>query len=255
MKSFLFFLLAVSAVLPRPARAQTQFEVLVLAVPEKWHRECIPVAKESFEQMARHHQFGLTWSTDPAVFDGDLKKFAVIVFLNTPGEVLKEKQRQRLQDYIHAGGGFVGVHMGIATTRAWPWYEQLAGRSFRIHPYIQTAVLHITDRNFPATMPLPDRWIWTDEWYEFDAPLVPDLHVIMTVDESTYDPTKIWPGQHAEGMGAFHPVAWYQLFEGGRSFVTALGHMPELYRDQTYLAHLYGGIYWAATGRGIAAVK
>jgi len=155
---------------------------------------------------------------------------------------LNEEQRNHFQDYIHAGGGFVGVHMGIATKREWPWYEQLVGRSFRIHPYVQTAVLQVIDRNFPATMPLPDRWIWTDEWYEFDAPLAPDLHVVMTVDESTYDPAKIWAGQHAEGMGAFHPIAWYHAFEGGRSFVTALGHMPELYRDKTFLDHLYGGI-------------
>jgi hypothetical protein len=56
-------------------------------------------------------------------------------------------------------------------------------------------------------------------------------------------------------MGAFHPIAWYHVFEGGRSFVTALGHMPELYRDKNFLDHLYGGIYWAATGRGIAAGK
>ena len=52
MKSVLFPLLAASAFLARPvARGQTQFEVLVLAVPEKWHRACIPVAKESFEKM------------------------------------------------------------------------------------------------------------------------------------------------------------------------------------------------------------
>ena len=104
-------------------------------------------------------------------------------------------------------------------------------------------------------MPIPDKWIWTDEWYEFDAPLEPDLHVVLTVDESTYDPTRIWPGQKASGMGSFHPIAWYHTFEGGRSFVTALGHMPELYRDKTFLDHLYGGINWAATGRGVAAGK
>jgi len=34
-------------------------------------------------------------------------------------------------------------------------------------------------------------------------------------------------------MGAFHPIAWYHVFEGGRCFVTALGHMPELYRTRT----------------------
>jgi len=84
-------------------------------------------------------------------------------------------------------------------------YEQLVGRSFRIHPYVQTAVLQVIDRNFPATMPLPDRWIWTDEWYEFDAPLAPDLHVVMTVDESTYDPAKIWRGNT--------PRAWERFIQ------------------------------------------
>ncbi len=252
MMSLLFPVLAAAAILPRPPEAQSQFAVLVLAVPEKWHRDCIPVAKESFERMAQHHQFGLTWSADPAVLETDLTKYGVIVFLNTPSEALNEAQRRHFQDYIHAGGGFVGVHMGIASKREWPWYEQLVGRSFRIHPYVQTAVMHVVDRNFPATMGVPDRWVWTDEWYEFDEALVPDLRVVLTVDESTYDPTRIWPGQHAAGMGAFHPIAWYHTFEGGRSFVTALGHMPELYRDPVFLAHLYGGIYWAATGKGIA---
>ncbi len=252
MKSLLFPLLAASAFLVRPARGQSQFEVLVLAVPEKWHRACIPVAQKSFEQMARLHQFGLTWSTEAAALEGDLKKYAVIVFLNTPSEALSDAQRRQFEAYVHGGGGWVGVHMAVATKREWPWYERLAGRSFRIHPYVQTAVLHVTDRNFPATMPVPDRWIWTDEWYEFDDALVPDLHVVLTVDETTYDPKKIWPDQHAEGMGANHPIAWYHLFEGGRSFVTALGHIPEAYQDPTFLAHLYGGIYWAATGRGIS---
>jgi len=252
MKSFLAAALVLLAALPVPARAQSQFEVLVLSIPNKYHHDYIPVARESFQRMALHHQFALTWTDDPAVFEGDLKKFAAIVFLNTPGEVLNETQRSRFQDYLHAGGGFVAVHKAIATARQWPWYEKLLGQSFRTHPYIQTAVVHVTDRNFPATMPLPDRWIWTDEWYEYDAPLVSDLHVIMTVDETTYDPTRIWPGQHAAGMGAFHPVAWYHRFEGGRCFATALGHNPELYTDKTYLDHIYGGIYWAATGKGIA---
>ena len=256
MKYLMFPVLAASAFLSRPvARGQTQFEVLVVAVPEKWHRDSIPVVRESFQHMALHHQFGLTWSDNATALEGDLKKYAAIVFLNTPSEALNEAQRKHFQDYIHAGGGFVGIHMAVATKREWPWYEKLAGRSFRIHPYVQTAVLNIVDRNFPATMGLPDRWVWTDEWYEFDEALVPDLHVVMAVDESTYDPRKIWPDQHAEGMGAFHPIAWYHVFEGGRCFVTALGHMPELYRDQNFLDHLYGGIYWAATGRGIAAVK
>lgn len=253
MMTLLLPVLAAAAILPKPAGPQSQFDVLVLAVPEKWHRDAIPAAKESFQRMALHHQFSLTWSEDPAVLETDLAKYAAIVFFNTPSEALNDIQRLRFENYIHGGGGFVGVHMATATKREWPWYEQLVGRSFRIHPYVQTAVLHVVDRNFPATMGVPDRWVWTDEWYEFDADLVPDLRAVLTVDESTYDPTRIWPGQHSTGMGAFHPIAWYHTFAGGRVFVTALGHMPELYRDPVFVAHLYGGIYWAATGKGVAA--
>ncbi len=53
------------------------------------------------------------------------------------------------------------------------------------------------------------------------------------------------------GMGDFHPVAWYHEYDGGRSFYTALGHIEETFSDPLFLMHIYGGIYWAATGKGI----
>jgi hypothetical protein len=51
-------------------------------------------------------------------------------------------------------------------------------------------------------------------------------------------------------MGKDHPVSWYHQVEQGRVFVTLLGHNGEMYRDPQYLAHLMGGIWWAATGKG-----
>ena len=48
-----------------------------------------------------------------------------------------------------------------------------------------------------------------------------------------------------------NPVAWYHQVEKGRVFVTSLGHNCEMYKDQQYLSHLMGGIYWTATGKGI----
>lgn len=253
MKRLLLALLALAPVAAAPARAQSQFEVLVLSIANKYHYEYIGVARETFEQMAKRHQFTLTWTAEPGTFDGDLKKYAAIVFLNTPGEVLNEAQRKNFEAYLRAGGGYVGVHRALISNGDWPWYRKLVGRTFTTHPYIQTGVLHVTDRGFPATMPLPDRWLWTDEWYQFEEARVATLHDVLTVDEKTYDPTRIWPGQHCEGMGEYHPIAWYHAFEGGRSFVTALGHNAILYRDPLYLEHIYGGIYWAATGRGVDA--
>jgi type 1 glutamine amidotransferase len=252
MNKIALLLALVCALMAGPADAQPQFKVLVAAIPNKYHNDYVAVAKPSFEQMARRHNFELVWAWDTRPFDGDLSPYAAIVFLNTPGEELKGEQRQRLENYVRAGGGVMAVHRAlIGTPGQWPWFERLIGRPFRTHPYIQTGVIDVVDRNFPATLSLPDRWLWTDEWYEYGEPSSRDLKVVLTVDESTYDPTLIWPGQKAEGMGKHHPVAWYHHFSGGRVFVTALGHTPELYGDAVYLEHLYGGIYWAATGRGI----
>jgi type 1 glutamine amidotransferase len=51
------------------------------------------------------------------------------------------------------------------------------------------------------------------------------------------------------GTGKLHPVAWYHSYDGGRSFYTALGHVPAIFSDAAYLNHLYAGIFWAATGK------
>ena len=56
----------------------------------------------------------------------------------------------------------------------------------------------------------------------------------------------------SDGMGAFHPMAWYHEFDGGRAFYTALGHMPSDYIDPAFLNHVYAGIYYTAKGKKVS---
>lgn len=45
-----------------------------------------------------------------------------------------------LERYMKAGGNAVVVHRAIISKPGqWPWYEKLVGRSFVIHPVLQTA--------------------------------------------------------------------------------------------------------------------
>jgi type 1 glutamine amidotransferase len=232
--------------------ADSQFSLLVLALPTRYHYEYIPVAHESFERMAKLHAFELTWAQQAQAMEGDLSKYAAIVFLNSSGEELNDKQRQQVEQYMRSGGNAVVVHRAIISAPGvWPWYEKLVGRSFRIHPMLQSAVVNKVDATFPATFGLPEHWIWSDEWYEFTNPHNVAVQPVLSVDERSYDPHKIWPGQVANGMGADHPVSWHHAYEKGRVFVTALGHNAEMYKDPQYLAHLWGGIYWSATGFGV----
>jgi type 1 glutamine amidotransferase len=88
---------------------------------------------------------------------------------------------------------------------------------------------------------LPDRWTRTDEWYNFATNPRDSVHVLMTIDEKTYQ---------GGNMGAFHPIAWYHQYDGGRAWYTALGHTSESYKEPLFLQHLWGGIMYAA---GVAA--
>ncbi|WP_242123689.1 ThuA domain-containing protein [Sphingobium sp. Sx8-8] len=234
-------------------RAEGQFRLLVLAIPNTYHYEYIPIARESLEKLAKLHDFELVWTNRTETFDRDLSPYAAVMFLNTPGEELSATQRSRFEAYMRAGGNAMVVHRAAITPPGdWPWYEKMVGRSFVIHPMLQTGVVTVTDRRFPATYGLPERWIWSDEYYVTANPHHIRVSPVLNVDEDSYDPTKIWPGQVARPMGRDHPVAWYHSCEKGRVFVTTLGHKGEMYRDPQYLAHLMGGIYWTATGRSAA---
>ena len=46
--------------------------------------------------------------------------------------------------------------------------------------------------------------------------------------------------------GDYHPLAWCQEFDGGRSFYTALGHFDEAFDDDVFMTQIYNGILWTA---------
>ena len=43
--------------------------------------------------------------------------------------------------------------------------------------------------------------------------------------------------------------SWYQNFEGGRMFYTAMGHTDETYSEPKFLENLLGGIKYAMNGK------
>jgi len=83
---------------------------------------------------------------------------------------------------------------------------------------------------------LPDPWFHADEWYEWEKNPAdnPNIKVLLWADESSY----------SNKVGK-HPVSWYQEFEGGRVFYTALGHTDASFNDANFRRHLAGGIEWA----------
>ena len=91
----LIALLALSV--PAAVQAEDQYKLLVLAIPNKYHYEYIPIARDSLEHLGKLHDFSFTWANNTSVFDGDLSQYAAVMFLNTPGEELNPAQRARFE--------------------------------------------------------------------------------------------------------------------------------------------------------------
>lgn len=235
-----------------PLQAQ-QFKVLLFTKTAGWHHESINEGVDAIRTLGQEHFFEVVWSEDASRWMNDemLARFDAIIFLNTTGDILTGAQQAAMERFIRSGKGFVGIHSASDTEYDWPWYRRMVGRMFRIHPTIQTARLLVLDRSFPGLEFFPDSSLWTDEWYEFGPEETTGLTYILAVDEKSYAPEANWGSVSGQGMGEFHPIAWYHHYDGGRAFYTALGHLPSKFSDHAFLQHLFGGIYWAATGKGL----
>ncbi|MBX2848323.1 MAG: ThuA domain-containing protein [Acidiferrobacterales bacterium] len=233
-----------------------QFNALLFTKTNGWHHKSMLSAVAQVKLLAEKHHFKVDWQEDAQhISTESLKKFDVVIFLLTSGEILNDDQKSALQDFIRSGGGFVGVHSAADTEKNWPWFTKLVGRTFVIHPVIQTALISVHDDGFPGLYRMPNRYFWTDEWYEFGPENVAGLNYLLTVDETTFDPVADWGEVKGNGMGKFHPIAWYHEFDGGRSFYTGLGHLPAVYENPLFQDHLYGGIFWAATGKKLISAQ
>lgn len=229
-----------------------QFRALLITETAGWHHPSITAAAPAMEGLAKRHDFVLDrYQPGMKLTEKMLEPYDVAIFVNTTMDIFDEAEQAAFEKFIQAGNGYVGVHAASDTEYDWPWYTQLVGHMFIIHPAVQTAMVDVINRDFPGLERWPDRLLWTDEWYEFTPAKTEGLNYLITLDEKTYNPKADWGSKKGEGMGDFHPISWYHEFDGGRAFYTAMGHMPEVYDEKLFLEHVYGGIYWAATGKGM----
>lgn len=217
-------------------------DVLVFTRTEGFRHESIPDGIAAVEQIGAGRGWQVTATEDPTVFsDEGLGGYDVAVWLSTTGDVLDVDQQAAFERWYRAGGAWVGVHAAADTEYGWPWYGDLLGAWFRQHPPVQEARVLVEDDTHPSTEHLDDEWVRTDEWYDFRTDPGPDVRVLLTVDEDSYE---------GGDMGADHPVAWCQDFDGGRAWYTAGGHTEASFSEPDFLAHLAGGIASVVDGGG-----
>jgi cytochrome c len=224
----------------QPARSQPPaFKVLVFSKTAGFRHDSIPAGITAIRQLGLDNNFAVDATEDSAIFeDGSLAQYQAVIFLLTTGDILDANQQAAFERYIRGGRGYVGIHSASDTEYSWPWYGNLVGAYFKSHPAIQQATVNVEAHAHPATAPLPGAWVRADEWYNFQSNPRGRVHVLAALDETTYDPG-------ADRMGD-HPIAWCHNYEGGRAWYTGGGHTQASYSENLFLAHILGGIQWAA---------
>ncbi|WUQ37124.1 ThuA domain-containing protein [Streptomyces sp. NBC_00234] len=241
-------LLALTAL---PATAATTanapaFRVLLFTRAVGYVHSSIPAGIQMFKEEAAENDFELVETADPTVFDdAKLAGFDAIVMLQNSGMVWDtDAQREAMQTYVRGGGGIVALHntLDMGVEEQFPWWDEVinGGAHMPAHsPGVLKGTAKVADRVHPSTAGLPERWERPEEWYNFDANPRGDVHVLVTADETTYNPG-------GSAMGADHPISWCRNTEGGKVWATAMGHDTPSYSEPAFRDHVIGGLRWAA---------
>lgn len=140
--------------------------------------------------------------------------------VDTTTSAYLDQAKVNLRQFIRGGGGFVGIHNAFGTEYNWPWYEGLLGNAnYYNHGAAQNGMVKIVGSADSATAGLPATFAFHDEWYNL-VPYPTNVKFLATVDTGSLATLS---GSHP-GHGSFHPVAWCQYYDGGRAFLTTLGH-------------------------------
>jgi type 1 glutamine amidotransferase len=183
------------------------------------------VAQKAIARLGQENGFTADWTEDVAQFasPSTLFKYNAVIFLSTSRDTLDDAAQTSLRQYIRGGGGFVAIHNAFGTEYNFPWYEGLlGGANYYDHGPAQSGAVQTIDRKDVSTQALPNRWMFTDEWYNL-VPFPAKVRVLAKVDESSLA-RGVRGSMGHPGHGDNHPVAWCQYYDGGRSWVTTLGH-------------------------------
>ena len=204
------------------------------------------VVQREMLRIAADNGWALDYTEDPAQMV-NLNGYNAVVFVSTSRDNLDDNGKTALRQYMRAGGGFVGIHNAFGTMYNWPWYEGLlGGTNYYDHGPFREGEVVVVDPKDSSTKELPARWRFGDEWYNL-VPFPTKVRFLATVDEKSYGATIEQPRPpagafppgfpprmqsvvgHHPGHGSFHPVAWCQYYDGGKAWLTTLGHDARAY--------------------------
>lgn len=207
------------------------------------HISFVHEANRWFPEIARQNHFTYEatdqWTNLNSAF---LANYQVVIFLDTRPE--DQAQRLAFEQYMKAGGGWMGFHFSAFAMNAsgvpenWDWYhnEFLGSGEYVSNTWRPTsAILRVEDTDFPATMELPATFNSSpNEWYRWknDLRKNPDIRILLSIDPASF-PLGTGPKLYEIWHEGYYPVVWTN--KKYRMLYLNMGHNDMDYEHHTNL--------------------
>lgn len=224
------------------------FRVLALAEKGGIHKPYVEAAKVWLAQESLRDGFAIDYLEDTSKIDeAFLSHYQLFIQLNYPPYAWTPAAASAFEKYIDEGeGGWIGFHHATLLGHfdgygLWDWFSNFMG-GIQFTNYIATfatATVRVEDSSSPVMQGLGRSFtIDNEEWYTYNKSPRPRVHVLASVDESTYRPDSTLK------MGD-HPVIWSNEHVKARNVYIFMGHHPELFRNAAYTTLFHNAILWA----------
>ncbi|RFM25653.1 ThuA domain-containing protein [Deminuibacter soli] len=236
-----FFACTVTAQKPR-------FRALAIAENGGHHVAFSAAARVWLNQLAKDSSFAIDFIQKPDVIDSAyLSKYQLFIQLDYAPYGWPPKAMAAFEQYITQGkGGWVGLHHAALLGEfdgfpMWQWFSRFMG-GIRFTNYIASfasAQVKVENHQHPCMRNLPDTFpIEQDEWYTWDKSPRPNVQVLASVNEASYQPASTIT------MGD-HPVVWTNPSYAARNIYIFMGHSPALFQNKAWTTLFRNAIFWA----------
>jgi type 1 glutamine amidotransferase len=254
--------LAATASIARAQAPAPRFNVLVIAElldprsadRDEIHRPYVEAAKTWLAKLAADSNFTVSYLESPnTITDTMLAKVDVIWQMNYTPFRWNPTAKAALEKYLDGGkGGWLGDHHAslygpAVTNETWPWFFNNLIGGINYKNYVSkfaSGTVRVEDAAHPVLKNVPANFpISTEEWYIWDRSPRARVHVLASVDESTYE--FVDASQSGIRMGD-HPVIWTNDKLTSRNLYIFMGHHPNLFANAAYTTLLTNAIMWLA---------
>ena len=224
-----------------------KIKMLVLYENGGHHLEFTKAAKPWLNKLADENDFSIDYIENTKTINETLlNQYQVFLQLDYPPYTWSEESMKAFEKYMNSGkSGWIGLHHATLLGEfdgypMWQWFSDFMG-GIRFENYIPefaSGRVKIEDQSHPVTKGISTEFlVKKEEWYTYDKSPRKNVHVLASVDESTYVPdSKIKMGDH--------PVIWTNDHFASRNVYIFMGHSPDLFRNKAYTTLLKNAIFW-----------